>query len=201
MKARLLLAAAAAACPIHASFARDAEPGTSVREPLGSPGFRAELLGGSDDDGFSSGVLYGGRVGYDFRVSDRFLLGVDGEVNDVTTHRDLTISTQPTLRAKDGLDLYVGARATIPLSHRFSLFGAAGYTRQRQGFFVQTAPTPPPFGTIGVGHFTFEGYRLGAGAQFSLGKRAFLGAEYRYSHYGEFGTNRGQFVGSLGFRF
>jgi opacity protein-like surface antigen len=201
MKARFLLAAVAAACPLHAACAQGDEPAASVRDPLGSAGFRAELLGGSDDDGFDSGVLYGGRIGYDFRVSDRFLLGVDGEVNDVTTDRTLTISTQPSLRAKDGPALYVGGRATLVLSHRFSLYGSAGYTRMRQGFFIQTDPNPPPFGTIGVGHFTFEGYRVGAGVQFSLGKHAFLGAEARYSHYGEFGTNRGQVVGSLGFRF
>ena len=196
MKAGLLLAAAAAACPIHAACAQDPEPEASVREPLGSSGFRAELLVGSDDDGFSSGLLYGGRIGYDFRVSDRFLLGVDGEAIDVTTDRDFG-----NLRAKDGPDLYVGGRATVVLSHRFSLYGSAGYSRHRQGFFIQTDPNPPPFGTIGVGHLSFDGWRLGAGGQFSLGKRAFLGAEFRYSHYEDFGMNRGQFVGSLGFRF
>ena len=196
MKARVLLAAAAAACPLHAACAQDAGPETSVREPLASSGFRAELLGGSDDDGFSSGVLYGARIGYDFRMSDRFLLGLDGEASDVTTDRHFG-----SLRAKDGPDLYVGGRATFVLSHRFSLYGSAGYTRMRQGFFVQTDPNPPPFGTIGVGHLSFDGYRLGAGGQFSLGKRAFVGAEFRYSHYEDFGTHRGQFVGSLGFRF
>lgn len=202
MKERFLIAALAAAMWTPVAYAQDPEPEVSVREPLAVSGFRAELLGGYDDDGFSSGLLYGGRIGYDFAVGKRFLLGVDGELNDVDTHRTLSISTQPRLRANDGPDFYLGGRVTFALSSRFRLYGGAGYTRQKQGVFVQTAVTPPPFGTIGVRRFTLDGYRLSAGAQLLLGKRAFLGAEYRGSIYEDFGSShRDQLVGSLGIRF
>jgi outer membrane immunogenic protein len=201
MKTRLLAAAALAAVPLHAACAQDPEPEASVRDPLAVSGFRAELQAGYDDDGFSNGTLYGGRIGYDLAVGRRVLLGADAELNDVTTHRDLGLPTQPALRAKDGRELYLGARATFVLSRRFRLFGGAGYTRQRQGFFFETSPTPPPIGTFGVERIVFDGYRLSAGAQFLLGKRAFLGAEYRYANYEDFGNRREQLVGSLGFRF
>ncbi len=201
MKVRLLIAALAAAVPTHAACSQEPEPEVSVREPLALSGFRAELLGGYDDDGFSSGLLYGGRIGYDFAVGDRFLLGVDAELNDVDTHRTLNFAPQPPLRADDGPDMYVGGRVTFALSRRFRLHGGAGYTRLKQEFFVQTAVTPPPFGTFGVQRFTHDGYRLSAGGQLLLGKRVFLGAEYRSSIYEGFGSHRDQWVGSLGIRF
>ena len=202
MKARILIAALAAAVPTHAAYAQGPEPEHPGRDAAAAPGFRAELLGGDDDDGYSSGLLYGGRIGYDFKIGDRFLLGVDGEINDVDTHRTLSLGTQPPLRANDGPDLYVGGRVTFALSSRFRLYGGAGYTRQKQAVFVQTAVNPPPFGTLGVERFTLDGYRLSAGAQLLLGKRAFLGAEYRGSIYEGYGSShRDQLVGSLGIRF
>ncbi|HEX8240241.1 MAG TPA: outer membrane beta-barrel protein [Allosphingosinicella sp.] len=202
MKLRLPIAALAAAMATTIAYAQEPEPKHPGRDAAAVPGFRAELLGGYDDDGFSSGLLYGGRIGYDFKIGDRFLLGLDGEINDVDTHRTLDIGTQPPLRAKDGSEIYVGGRVTFALSSRFRLYGGAGYARLKQGVFVQTEVTPPPFGTFGVRRFTVDGYRLSAGAQFLLGKRAFLGAEYRGSIYQDFGSShRDQLVGSLGIRF
>ncbi|MEA3053034.1 MAG: outer rane immunogenic protein [Sphingomonadales bacterium] len=201
MKTRFLAAAVLAACPIHAAGAREAGPEASVRAPLAISGFRAEFLGGYDDDGFSSGLLYGARVGYDFAVGDRFLLGVDGEFTDVDTHRTIVIGTQPPLRANDGPDLYVGGRATFAVSRRFRIYGGAGFTRQKQGVFIQASATPPPFGTFAAEKFSYDGLRLSGGAQLLIGRRAFLGAEYRYSHYQDYGNHRGQLVGSLGIRF
>jgi len=200
MKAKLLIAALAAATWTPVAFAQDPEPEVSVREPLAVSGFRAELLGGYDDDGYSSGLLYGGRIGYDFAVGDRFLVGVDAELNDVDTHQTLSVPGQSPLRANDGPDMYLGGRVTFALSRQFRFYGGAGYTRHKQDLFIQSAVTPPPFGTFDVQRFTFDGYRLSAGAQLLLGKRAFLGAEYRGSIY-NFGGHRDQLVGSLGIRF
>ncbi|HEX8625928.1 MAG TPA: outer membrane beta-barrel protein [Allosphingosinicella sp.] len=200
MKSRLSGVAIAAALLTPAAYAQEPASEVSVREPLAVSGFRAELLGGYDDDSFSSGLLYGGRIGYDFAVGKRFLIGVDGELNDVDTHRTLTVAP-PGLRADDGPDMYVGGRVTFALSRQFRFYGAAGYTRLKQDLFIQTEVTPPPIGTFGVRRFTFDGYRLSAGAQLLLGKRAFLGAEYRGSIYDGFGGHRDQLVGSLGIRF
>ena len=202
MKARLLIAALAAAMPTHAAYAQDPEPRHPGREPLAVSGFRAELLGGYDDDGFSSGLLYGGRIGYDFAVGSASCSASTARLNDVDTHRTLSVvdPAQPSRQRRAGH--YVGGRVTFALSRRFRLYGGAGYTRQKQGFFVQTAVDPAalrdhrPFE-----RFTLDGYRLSAGAQLLLGKRAFLGAEYRGSIYEDFGGHRDQLVGSLGIRF
>lgn len=202
MKARLSGAAIAAALLTPAAYAQEPESKHSGRDAAAEPGFRVEALGGFDTDGYENGVLYGGRVGYDFKVDRRFLLGVDAEYTDVTTNQHLFLTATTNLTAEDGPDYYVGARATFVLSSRLRLHGAGGYTRTKEGYFFQSDPNPPPFGTIAAGRESFDGFRFGLGGQVLLGGRAFMGAEYRYSNYGgAFARDREQVVGSIGFRF
>lgn len=201
MKTRLLAATALAAFPIHAANALENQPETSGRVAAEASGFRVEALGGFDNDGFEHGMLYGGRVGYDLKVAPRLLLGIDGEYNDVTTDQEFAFPGLPSLTAEDGPEYYAGARATFALSSRLRLYGGGGYTHIREGFFFQSSPNPAPLGTVEAGRRSFDGFRLSAGAQLLLGRRAFLGAEYRRSGYGDFGLNREQVVGSIGFRF
>lgn len=202
MKGSYLIAAIAAALPTHAAFAQDASTAdVAAAADIAPGGFRIEALFGYDHDGYEHGLVYGGRVGYDLRVGRSFLLGVDAELNDVTTDQNFLLAPTPgALVASDGPDLYAGARATLILSRRFSLYGGAGYTRARHGYFYLVNPAGGPFGPVAVGHFTDDGYRLTAGAQLNLGRRAFLGAEYRYSAYERY-FQREQVVGTFGFRF
>jgi outer membrane immunogenic protein len=198
----LTIAALAAAVSTHAAYAQDPEPTHAGRDAAAVPGFRVEVLGGFDTDGYQNGALYGGRIGYDFKVGRRFLLGVDGEFSDVTTDQELTLSATAGLTAEDGPEYYVGGRATFVLSREFRLYGGGGYTRTKEGYFFQSDPNPPPFGTAAAGRDSFEGLRVTAGAQILLGRRAFIGAEYRYSNYGgPFARDREQAVASVGLRF
>ncbi|HEU0097531.1 MAG TPA: outer membrane beta-barrel protein [Allosphingosinicella sp.] len=203
MKATLLVAALAVATPTPAVFAQEAEPRHPGRDAAAEPGFRAEALAGFDTDGFEQGLLYGGRVGYDFKAAPRFLLGIEGEFSGVTTDQEFALPGLAPLGARDGPEYYVGARATFVLSSRFRLHGGGGYSRTKEGFFYQSDPNPPPFGTVAAGRSKVEGFRLSAGAQVLLGRRAFIGAEYRYTNYGGnfFALDREQVVGSIGFRF
>lgn len=199
---RLTIAALAAAVSTPAAYAQEPEPSPSGRDAAAASGFRAELLGGFDHDGYQQGALYGGRIGYDLRVSRRFLLGIDGEVNDVTTDQEFAFPGLAGLAAEDGPEYYVGARATFAVSSEFRLYGGGGYARTKQGYFFQSDPNPPPFGTFAVGRDSFDGFRVTAGAQLLLGRRAFIGAEYRYSNFeGPFARDREQAVASVGFRF
>jgi outer membrane immunogenic protein len=203
MKARLLIAALAAAVPTPAAWARDHEPKHPGRDAAAAPGFRAELLGGYDTDGYRRGVLFGGRAGYDFRAGRRFLLGLDGEVNGLTTDDELQ-APFPRLSTGNGPEFYVGGRATFVLASRIRLHGGAGYSRTKQGNFILLDPGLPPPGTIGtIGTIkrSYDGFRLSAGGQFLIGRRAFIGAEYRFSDYEDFGLRREQLVASVGLRF
>lgn len=203
MKSGLLIAALAAAMPTPAAYAQAVEPRPAGRDSAAAPGFRAEVLGGYDTDGWDEGMVYGGRLGYDFRVGRRFLLGIDGEVNGLTTDDDLG-PPFPSLSTENGPEAYVGGRATFVLSSRIRLFGAGGYSRTKQGNFVLLDPDPDPLGPLGqIGTIkrSFDGFRVSAGGQVLLGRRAFIGAEYRFSDYGDFALRREQVVASIGFRF
>jgi outer membrane immunogenic protein len=197
---RLLIAALAAAVPTHAACAQEPEPEQGGRDAAAAPGFRVEVLGGLDTDGYHQGVVYGGRLGYDFRVDRGLLLGVDGEVNGLTTDDELQ-PPFPSLSTENGPEIYFGGRATVILSSRVRLFGGAGYARTRHGHFVLLDPEPAPLGTLGTIRRPYDGYRLSAGAQVLLGRRAFIGAEYRFSNYGLRTDRREQLVGSIGLRF
>ncbi len=186
----ILLGAASVALFVDAAHAQS----TAAAPDLGRGGLRAELIGGYDHDGQDEGVVYGVRVGYDFRMAPQVLLGLDGEISDVTTEHDLMFP--PTsLAVEDGLDLYLGGRVTLMVSDRIRLHGGLGYTRARHGSFFLA-----PNGSFGSQEVFHEGYRASAGAQFSISSRVFLGAEYRRSEY-EQGFQREQVVGSVGFRF
>lgn len=199
---RLTIAALAAAVSTHAAYGQEAGPGHSRRSAAGESGLRAELLGGFDSDGYQQGVLYGGRVGYDLKVGRRFLLGADAEIGDVTTDQKFAFPGLASLTADDGPEYYAGARATFVLSGEFRLYGAAGYTRTKEGHFFQSDPDPAPLGTVSAGRSAFDGVRVGAGAQLLLGRRAFIAAEYRYSNYGgPFARDREQAIASVGIRF
>lgn len=199
---RLTIAALAAAVSTHAAYGQEPGPGHSRRSAAGESGPRAELLGGFDSDGHQQGVLYGGRVGYDLKVGRRFLLGADAEIGDVTTDQEFAFPGLASLTADDGPEYYAGARATFVLSGEFRLYGAAGYTRTKEGYFFQSDPDPAPLGTVSAGRSAFDGFRVGAGAQILLGRRAFIGAEYRYSNYGgAFARDREQAIASVGIRF
>jgi outer membrane immunogenic protein len=197
---RLTIAALAAAVSTHAACAQESEARNAGREAAAAPGFRVEVLGGLDHDGYHHGVLYGGRLGYDFRVDRGLLLGIDGEINGLTTDDELQ-SPFPQLSTENGPEIYVGGRATVVLSSRVRLHGGAGYSRTKHGHFVLLDPEPAPLGTLGTIRRSYDGYRLSAGGQVLLGRRAFIGAEYRFSNYGPSTDRREQLVGSIGFRF
>lgn len=192
MPAGAMVVALGAFLPIHTAAAQEA----GRREPV-IGGFRIEAFAGADTDGYEHGAVYGGRIGYDLPISDNLLLGVDAELNDVTTEQ--TIDGVPIV-LEDGPDYYVGGRIGLRLSRRFSLIGGLGYTRARQGSFFLVDPNQPQ-GPIDGRESYQDGYRVTLGGQLGIGRRAFLGAEYRYSNYGEGFVARGQIVASVGIRF
>jgi outer membrane immunogenic protein len=189
---RRLSVAAALALPLSAAAAQD--PAPQPPADIAPHGLRIELLAGLDDDFFEQGTLYGGRVGYDFRVGRKFSLGLDAELTETTVEQTISFASGP-LTVDDGPDGYVGGRATFAISRRFRIHGAGGYTRARHGYFTLASD-----GSIVGRDVIQDGFRLSAGAQFSLGRKAFIGAEYRYSEYDSF-FKRDQYVATIGFRF
>lgn len=140
------------------------------------------------------GVLYGVGAGYDFALSNGVSLGADIEATD-STMKEANVAG--TLRAER--DLYAGGRVSFPLGADGSnVYLKGGYTNAR--FSAEQQGTRLGNTDLVKVKQNLDGYRLGAGAQFALTGKAYVGGEYRFSDY-EQDVRRHQIVATVGTRF
>lgn len=179
--------AAIAASPAAAQTAETTAPtGGRVEALVGYDAVRIDLEDfGVDESAKDSGVLFGIGAGYDFAVGG-MSLGVDVEATDSTTKE----GDDDTGSLSAARDLYAGVRATFPVSPTANVYVKGGYTNAR---------LKAEFDGESDGA-NADGFRLGAGAQFSIGGKAYAGGEYRYSNY-EADLSRHQFAVIIGTRF
>lgn len=182
---KILFATAAAsaaflsATPALAQDAAEAVSGPRVEAIVGYD--RVKALGEKD-----GGALFGIGAGYDFAVGPAVSLGADVEATESTQKEgDPDIA-----QVKAGRDLYAGGRITYAVSPVANLYLKGGYTNAR---FKATD------GVDTVSE-NFDGFRIGAGGQYTFTGKAYVGAEYRYSNY-EAGLSRNQVALTLGTRF
>ena len=181
---KILFATAASAAFLAAT------PALAQDAPVAVSGPRVEALVGYDrvraageKDG---GVLFGIGAGYDFAVGNGVSLGADIEATESTQKE----GDEDIAEIKAGRDLYAGGRATFAVSPNANLYVKGGYTNARFK------------ATDGEDTFAenFDGFRLGAGGQYGIGGKAYVGGEYRYSNY-EAGLSRHQVALTVGTRF
>jgi outer membrane immunogenic protein len=150
---------------------------------------------GSRDDVSEAGAVYGLGLGYDLSLGGTVAIGVDLEVSDNNVSwRETSAAFNTDLRIGLGRDLYAGGRVTAALSPTVNVYAKAGYTNVRSNLAF-TSPTFSEAIDANDG-----GVRGGAGVQFALGSKAYIGAEYRLSSYSG-DLTRHQGVAALGFRF
>lgn len=169
-------------------------------------GLRGEAIAGYDhiggEDG-ADGFLYGGALGYDAQVGG-VILGVEGEITDATTKSDTNnvLVAGDRFRISAGRDLYAGGRIGYTISPMAMIYAKGGYTNARinSRYTVGT--------TTGRDHDEAEGYRIGAGIEYKMGRNAYVKGEYRYSNYSNLDNNnvdidldRHQVLAGVGFRF
>jgi outer membrane immunogenic protein len=181
---KILFATAATAAVLAATPAFAQDTGLA---PVGP---RVEALVGYDkvkiDGEHDGGVLLGVGAGYDFAVGNGVSLGADLEATESTQKEgDADIA-----QVKAGRDLYAGGRVSFAVAPNANLYVKGGYTNARFK------------ATDGVDTFAenFDGFRLGAGGQYGIGGKAYVGGEYRYSNY-EAGLARHQLALTVGTRF
>jgi len=180
---KILFATAASAAILAASpaFAQSAPTGVAGPRVEAIVGYDSVKSFGETDDG----VLYGVGAGYDVALSPGVSLGADVEASKSTIKEEIG-----TEEIRAGRDLYAGGRATFGISDRANVFVKAGYTNARFKYD----------GTLGNFADNVEGYRLGAGAQFALSGKGYVGGEVRHSRYDD-DLKRNQAVLTLGTRF
>ena len=172
-------AAFLAATPALAQDAAQAASGPRVEAVIGYDRVRFD----GEKDG---GALFGVGAGYDFAVGTGVSLGIDAEATESTQE----IGDEDFAQVKAGRDLYAGGRATFAVSPVANLYLKAGYTNARfkatdgEDSYAENA----------------DGFRLGAGGQYGIGGKAYVGGEYRYSNY-EAGLTRHQVALTVGTRF
>lgn len=176
-------AAALAATPALAQ----APQGPRVEALVGYDVVKVDLGDTGIDGSFKDeGVLYGVGAGYDFALGNGASLGVDVEASDSTAKES---NAEGTLKAKR--DLYAGGRVSFPLGADGSnVYLKGGYTNAR---FAASD------GLVNASE-NLQGYRLGAGAQFAVRGKAYVGGEYRFSDY-EQDVSRHQLALNVGTRF
>jgi outer membrane immunogenic protein len=177
-------AAAFIATPAAAQVA--APTGARVEALVGYDAIRIDLEDfGVDETVKDSGVLYGFGLGYDFAVGG-VSLGADLEATDSTAKE----GDEDTGSLSAARDLYAGLRATFPVSQSANVYLKGGYTNARFKAELDGESEGE----------NADGFRLGAGAQFTLSGKAYVGGEYRYSNY-EADLSRHQFALTVGTRF
>ena len=160
------------------------------------------------------GVAYGAVVGYDIPAGENLRIGAEASYAGSTAGRDFD-NDQPTVfnlgNVQADRDIYVGGRVGFVTSPSTMVYAKAGYTNQR---FSVTGTD----GTVALDQrLDTDGWRVGGGAEFAVGRNAYIGAEYRYSNYGEgevdfegntpdssrfnLDTDRHQVVATAGIRF
>ncbi|MGX7951769.1 outer membrane protein [Tsuneonella sp. HG249] len=128
------------------------------------------------------GVTFGAVVGYDAPVGETLRLGAEASFSGSSAGRDFD-NDRPTVfnlgNVKADQEIYVGGRVGLVTSPSTMVYAKGGYTNQR---FSVTGSD----GTTTLDQkLDLDGWRVGAGAEFAVGRNAYIGAEYRYSNYGE----------------
>lgn len=181
MKTKMMLAAAVL-------FSSGAVMAAEVQGPW------IEARAGWDDVGGSSGLLYGGAVGYDFAASDKIFVGLQAGIAGSTAKE-----CEFGVCATAGRDIEVLGRLGGHVAEKTALYALAGYANSRFGADVEGFD----LGT------NLSGFRAGAGVEQSFGGKTYGKLEYRFTTYGNGdiegetveGGNRHQVSVSFGIRF
>ena len=125
------------------------------------------------------GVSYGVSAGYDIPLSGGMFVGVQGTVADSTTKECLSdvLAVGDEACLKTGRDLSAVVRLGTSVGENAKLYVLGGYTNARIRLTYDDGVDSASESENG------DGFRLGAGAQYTLSNNIFVKGEYRYSNY------------------
>lgn len=163
--------------------------GPRVEALVGYDALRVDLNDfGIDEKLKDNDLFYGVGAGYDFAVTPSVAAGVDVELTGSNNKANFS-DAEENAEIRTGRDAYVGGRVTLPVSTAANLYVKGGYTNLKVKGEANGVDDS----------FNLDGYRLGAGGQFGVGRGAYVGGEYRFSDY-EDDVTRHQFAVTLGTR-
>jgi outer membrane immunogenic protein len=143
-----------------------------------------------DDD--LSGFVGGAHIGYNFMITDGFLLGLEADVEGTSIGADDSIPANNNDTEDEGIDLPVigSVRARAGLAMDTVLLYVTG------GLAAAAADFDSHDDDLGSGteHGTFVGYTIGAGAEMVLSENLTARLEYRYTDLGSEKFNPEPFI-------
>jgi len=199
---KMILAAAAVGAAAMVSQAASAQEVTSTFR-----GFRAEANVGGDrfqSQGTHNNSLgYGGTVGFDGVLNDKFVLGAEGSFwRGQGFPQNSTAGVNGGTVNHKSFEEWGGAfRAGYLMTPQLMVFGKGGYVvnEQRKSF------NAPAGETSYYNHVNTAGYQLGGGVEYSpaedlLPVPVYVNAQYVYSNYNDH-TTRHRVMAGVGVRF
>jgi len=200
---KLIFASAAAFACVAPACAQDF-PGARLEANIGFDSTRGKISyedSGDPANDFSvdestSGVTYGGTIGYDFKVGAGWYLGIEGSADFADNKRceEVFGSDSACFSLKRNLAAGVRVGTAVGKSTLFYVGGAYVNGKARVSYTDQVDPT----NDIAASD-TRDGYRLSTGIEQRIGGTAFAKIEYRYSDYKDYNVSDGVESVSLGF--
>lgn len=147
-------------------------------------------------DESTSGVTFGGALGYDIPIAPSWYLGIEGSADFADNKRceEVFGSDAACFSLKRNLAAGVRVGTAVGKSTLFYVGGAYVNGKARASYTDQVDPT----NNIAASD-TRDGYRLSTGIEQRLGGNFFAKAEYRYSDYKDYSVSDGVESVSLGF--
>lgn len=173
-----------------------------VSSPALADGFRAEVHGGWEhmdtaNVGSHDAATYGFGLGYDFGLAENLFMGVDANVDDNTSKAcayDVYLTGDREC-VKSGIDLSAGLRLGFKTSDdRAKLYALVAYTHAKAGHIYDDGVTEDHINDWG------DGWRIGAGYQYSFTANLYGKIEYRYSEYNN-DIARHNVIAGVGYQF
>jgi outer membrane immunogenic protein len=120
-----------------------------------------------------SGLLYGGQIGYDFRLASPLVFGIEASLIGRTGSRILDDGVN-SFRLSQGRTIGTSARLGVLVGRDSLFYGRLGYAnaqfRLRDGNFMATENR--------------DGYTLGVGYEQAISRNVSARVEYGYSNFG-----------------
>lgn len=129
------------------------------------------------------GFTYGGQVGYDYRLTPHFVLGVEASATGRTGSRYLGDGFGNTYRLSEGRTLDATARLGYLTGNAGLLYARGGYSNARFDLRDPVAQSAQDR----------DGYIVGVGYEQMLARRVSARVEYDYSDFGRRDANSAAF--------
>jgi outer membrane immunogenic protein len=144
----------------------------------------------------TSGLVYGGGIGYDFPVSEIWIVGVEANFDLANNDRCEEVFGDDAACFKVKRDLSVGARLGAVMSKSTMFYVGAAYVNGKAK--ISYTDDLDPTNDFAISD-TRGGWRLSTGVEVALASKVYAKAEYRYSHYSRYKASVGTESLSLGF--